>query len=434
LATTLLSNRIEHVPVGVEVDVFAALDHAARIDHLAAIARMRADLDARETRLLAAMAADPDPYRDGTGEALSKEWVREDVACALRVPSAVAGAMLHTAVASSTRFPELVAAMDRREVNGRYAQRLVDATSGLSQAAAAEVTRRVLPQAGNQTLAQFGASVRRAVLAADPRTAEEQHKDAVAERRVIFTPREGICELWASLSADGAAVLQAKVQEIADSWKGLDERTADQRRADALVSLAGGSSTRRGRPAVNVTVALSTLLGIDDQPGELDGHGPIPAGLARAIAHDPTGTWRRLVTDEHGNLVDVSADTYRPPAPMARFVQLRDVMCCHPVCRRRAAACDLDHTIDWELNGPTCPANLMPLCSRHHHLKHDGGWRLHRLENGTVRWTTPTGHTYDRPPEPLPHGRGLCADSQPDEKINNGAELDTGEPDEPPPC
>ena len=72
---------------------------------LAAIRRQRAALDARETLVLAAMAADPDPYRDGTNDALSKEWVREDVACALRVPSSTAGAMLHTAASISSRFP-----------------------------------------------------------------------------------------------------------------------------------------------------------------------------------------------------------------------------------------------------------------------------------------------------------------------------------------
>ena len=29
-------------------------------------------------------------------------------------------------------------------------------------------------------------------------------------------------------------------------------------------------------PQIQVCVALSTLLGLDEQPGELDGHGPIP--------------------------------------------------------------------------------------------------------------------------------------------------------------
>jgi hypothetical protein len=52
-----------------------------------------------------------------------------------------------------------------------------------------------------------------------------------------------------------------------------------------------------------------------EQPGELDGHGTIPATLARALVADPTGTWRRLLTDDHQRLIDVSAHTYRPPQP-----------------------------------------------------------------------------------------------------------------------
>jgi hypothetical protein len=106
-----------------------------------------------------------------------------------------------------------------------------------------------------------------------------------------------------------------------------DDRTTDQRRADAAVQLAlttlngtGSAELPREhgmRPTVQVTVALSTLLGLDDQPGDLDGTGPIPASLARRIAADQTGTWRRLVTDPMGRLLDYGRSTYRPPKDLA---------------------------------------------------------------------------------------------------------------------
>jgi len=50
-----------------------------------------------------------------------------------------------------------------------YAQRLVDAVCFLPDEAATEVEKQVLGRAAVQTVAQFAASVRRAVLAADPR-------------------------------------------------------------------------------------------------------------------------------------------------------------------------------------------------------------------------------------------------------------------------
>jgi hypothetical protein len=53
---------------------------------------------------------------------------------------------------------------------------------------------------------------------------------------------------------------------------------------------------RHGRAAsVNVTVPLSSLIGIDDSPAELAGYGPIPADVARRIAAH--GAWGRLLTD-----------------------------------------------------------------------------------------------------------------------------------------
>ncbi len=106
------------------------------------------------------------------------------------------------------------------------------------------------------------------------------------------------------------------------------------------------------RPAIQVTIALSTLLGLDDQPGELAGHGPIPAPLARHIAADPTSTWRRLITDPTGNLLDYRTTTYRPPANLTRFVTARDQTCTFPGCRRSAQRCDLDHQIPASAGGP----------------------------------------------------------------------------------
>jgi hypothetical protein len=70
---------------------------------------------------------------------------------------------------------------------------------------------------------------------------------------------------------------------------------------------------RNGRAAaVNVTVPLSTLLGVDQRPGELEGYGPITAQAARRIAGH--GTWRRLLTDPaSGVLLDYGTTRYTPP-------------------------------------------------------------------------------------------------------------------------
>jgi hypothetical protein len=138
------------------------------------------------------------------------------------------------------------------------------------------------------------------------------------------------------------------IQALADRVQPEDPRTADQRRADALTQLATSlltgdtcgrlPSRQRTRPAVQVSVALSTLLGVDEQPGELAGHGPIPAALARRLAADPTGTWRRIVTDQHGRLLDYGRQTYRPPEDVTEHLTARDRTCRFPHCTRTATA------------------------------------------------------------------------------------------------
>jgi hypothetical protein len=169
-----------------------------------------------------------------------------------------------------------------------------------------------------------------------------------------------MAELWALLRAEGAAAVMTAVDALASAIPADDTRTADQRRADALVDLGIAAlhdpllpRAQGMRPAVQVSVALSTLLGLDYQPGELAGHGPIPASVARRIAADPTGTWHRLITDPTGRLIDYGTTTYRPPADLTRFVTARDQTCTFPGCTRPARRCDLDHEIPASAGGAT---------------------------------------------------------------------------------
>jgi hypothetical protein len=389
---------------------YALLSHAQRVEELAAIQRQRAALDAREARLLHAMHADPVPDLDGT-PAADKQWVREDVACVQRIAPQTAAARLSDATELVTRLPKTLAMLERGQITHPHARRLVDAIRPLSGDIVSKIEKRVLARASQQSVGEFAAAVRRAVLALDTRGAEDRHRDAVDGRRVVFTPQaDGIVELWAPLPAEGALAAEARLTAEAERLKTLDKqsgssRTATQRRADALIALltgaSGGQSGAGLKPTVNVTVALSTLLGLDEQPAQLDGYGSIGAWAARAITFDPTGTWRRLVTDEAGRLLDVTATTYRPPAPVARLVRLQQPTCCFPGCGRRAGNCDLDHVVPWP-KGPTCAANLQPLCERHHHLKHEAGWRPVKEPDGTTTWTSPSGQTYARPPDQLP--------------------------------
>jgi predicted restriction endonuclease len=51
--------------------------------------------------------------------------------------------------------------------------------------------------------------------------------------------------------------------------------------------------------------------------------------------------------------------------------------------------------VPWDAHrGATDLANLLPLCSRHHHLVHEGGWRLSLDHERTLTIIRPDGELH----------------------------------------
>ena len=53
--------------------------------------------------------------------------------------------------------------------------------------------------------------------------------------------------------------------------------------------------------------------------------------------------------------------------------------------------CEIHHVAWFDNGGPTDIANLLPLCHRHHHLAHEGGWKLALAADRTLRIKLPNG-------------------------------------------
>jgi hypothetical protein len=187
-----------------------------------------------------------------------------------------------------------------------------------------------------------------------------------------------------------------------------------QRRADALVAICAAALTddtvgrlpawQGRRPQVIATVALSTLVGLDNQPGELDGYGPVTAAAVRELLADASCVLRSAVTDDTGRLLHLGRTTYRPSQALRELVITRDGSCRFPGCERPARRAELDHVTAWAAGGGTDAETMLPECRRHHHAKHDAGWHVERLADGTARWTSPTRQVTDVVPHRLPIG------------------------------
>ncbi|TDO43285.1 uncharacterized protein DUF222 [Kribbella sp. VKM Ac-2527] len=191
-----------------------------------------------------------------------------------------------------------------------------------------------------------------------------------------------------------------------------DRRNVDQRRADAVADLfehvlRNGldwlgrrlPDQHKRRPHIEVVVPFSTLLGLDDDPAELTGYGPIPADMARRIAAD--GTWRRLLTDPiNGAVLEASTTRHDPGTLVTETLLARHPVCAWPGCNRTSRECDRDHGTPFARSGTTSLAGMAPYCEYHHVIKDTPawGWTTTNHPDGSITLTTPTGHRHTTVP------------------------------------
>lgn len=115
----------------------------------------------------------------------------------------------------------------------------------------------------------------------------------------------------------------------------------------------------------------------------------------------PVSTVRRLCCD--AEIIPMMLGTDGVPLDAGRSVRtanrqqrraLRAMYrtCAHPDCTVAFSACKAHHIRWWWRHlGPTDLDNLIPLCERHHHLVHEGGWTLTMTPDRVATWTRPDG-------------------------------------------
>jgi len=218
--------------------------------------------------------------------------------------------------------------------------------------------------------------------------------------------------LSAELPAAQGAVVARALERLADSlpvMPGEDQdRDVEARRADALVALCSAriaSDPDQDR----ATVVVHTRL---DSPAQGSGPGTVDGELRDCqIEGGPAihpETTRRLLCnarvqvvmeDERGQPVRLGRITREPPDWMIRQLRYRDTECRFPGCGHRRYT-QAHHITWWEQGGRTDLDNLVLVCSFHHTLVHEYGWRLFRNPEGMVKWFYPDGTRYRAGPAP----------------------------------
>lgn len=214
---------------------------------------------------------------------------------------------------------------------------------------------------------------------------------------------DGRRELSGTFDAETGEVLTTAIRLATTAdLEGEPVRVPAQRRADALIAVCrwyldhqNVQPAGRHRSHVNVTMTLRDLE--NRGQGRLDDGTPLDAeAIRRILCHSNI----HRVLRGASSVLDYGRSTRAIPPPLYQALLVRDRGCRFPGCDRPGAWCDGHHIRHWADGGPTDMANLVLLCSRHHHRLHTAGWHLKLLPDATVEVTLPDGRTLTSRPPP----------------------------------
>lgn len=215
--------------------------------------------------------------------------------------------------------------------------------------------------------------------------------------------------IHAELDADtGTKVFKALDTEIATLVKQAGDRTTDRGRvgAEALANLVSG-----GHQAKHPAIAEVSLL-VDHHTLREGRHEhtvceygdgtQISLEAAQRILCDATII--PIIVDQHGNVLNMGRQQRLANRHQRRALRAMYRTCMIGDCDVPFDQCEIHHLQPWENDGPTDLRNLGPVCSRHHHLLHEGGWALHLAPDRTLTVAYPDGTILTARPDVPPRG------------------------------
>jgi hypothetical protein len=316
------------------------------------------------------------------------------------------------------RAPLFGDALAEGVIGAEHVDVLANATSGLAADVKSELLAKadeLVVEAGSMTPEQFGRHCRDQVrqLEADQGIERNtrQRRDTFLSRKtnMVTGMVEGRFALHPELANQifGAVNREVDAMIAAGERAGLSEfvtRSYDRRRlaAEALGALvAGGHQQRRPLEAdiaiiCDADTAVSGLLADRSVCETSDGVAVPPASIRRLLCQ---GRVTPIIVDANGVVLAMGRQIRNANRAQRRALRAMYRSCAFPGCDVEFDRCEIHHIVPWELGGPTDLANLIPTCSRHHHVVHEGGWQLDLADDRTLTITRPDGttHTHTRP-------------------------------------
>jgi hypothetical protein len=292
---------------------------------------------------------------------------------------------------------------------------IADRTMSLPPTAAGFVDRHVAAVAHKIGPAQLERLIGEAIARFDPDRAEAERLAAAETRRLdvdlarVSTAGtvhvEGDLDLADAIDFDTAIAADAHQQLLAGCTESLDVRPSiaagNLARNQLTLDLTAPENERRTtkrQVVLHVHLEQAAVQGAVTGAGGAGGlarvqetPGPVTAEQVRLWCGNPdTSVTVQPVLDlaEH-----IHVNSYQASARLKLQTFLRDLVCAFPFCFRPAEACDCEHRVPHEDDGPTCSCNQAPACRGHHRTKTTGGWTYVTVEPGVYLWRSPLGRS-----------------------------------------
>jgi hypothetical protein len=210
-----------------------------------------------------------------------------------------------------------------------------------------------------------------------------------------WTDEQGAFCLQGRLTPDRGAqflsVLDAATNDrFEEARKNGERESMAAYAADALIDLACGDSSKKGRPKtiVNVRVDQEALFNREargDQVSAIDGIGDVPVPVIESLLSDAY----LKVLFYQGTDVNKICHPGRYINPSIRTALQNDQPCCVVPRCGSTRFLEIDHIQPVEENGPVTLSNLCRLCSYHHDQKTNAGHVVWKDDDGTWHFDPP---------------------------------------------
>lgn len=223
-------------------------------------------------------------------------------------------------------------------------------------------------------------------------------RQRAAARAKTWTDADGMFNLHAKFDPETGIAVQGRLRNTIEAMfhTGVPEgapidpfERQQWLAALALAALIRGEATGgSGVPDITVVIDVDTLLHREHAGTRLDlGRFNLPIETIRRWAC--IGDISPVIVGADGTRLLLGRTTRLANREQRRALRVlyRTCACCDVVFEH----CQIHHVAWFEPSGHTDIGNLLPLCHRHHHLAHEGGWQLSLLADRSLRIVLPNG-------------------------------------------